>query len=61
MDLGEPLPALDLDEIEKDLADVNIALERLESGAYWTCEITGQSLSEELLRSNPTARRLPAP
>ena len=50
---------LDLDAIELDLADVEIALARLESGTYWTCEITGQALSDELLAQRPTARRTP--
>ena len=50
---------LDLDVIETDLADVEVALARLESGQYWTCEITGQPLSGELLAARPTARRLP--
>jgi RNA polymerase-binding transcription factor DksA len=50
---------LDLDVIETDLADVEVALARLESGQYWTCEITGQPLSDELLAARPTARRLP--
>jgi RNA polymerase-binding transcription factor DksA len=49
---------LDLDAIETDLADVEIALTRLESGEYWTCEITGRPLSDELLAARPTARRL---
>jgi len=49
---------LDLDAIETDLADVETALARLESGEYWTCEITGQPLSDELLAAKPTARRL---
>lgn len=51
---------LDLDAIETDLADVEIALARLESGEYWTCEITGRPLSDELLAAKPTARRLAA-
>ncbi len=50
---------LDLDAIEIDLADVEIALARLESGTYWTCEISGQALSDELLTQHPTARRAP--
>ncbi len=48
---------IDLDAIETDLADVEIALARLESGTYWTCEISGQPLSDELLAQRPTARR----
>ena len=50
---------LDLKQIETDLADVEIALSRLEAGTYWTDEITGQSLSDELLAQRPTARRNP--
>ncbi len=48
----------DLDAIETDLADVELALARLESGTYWTCEVTGQPLTDELLAANPAARRL---
>jgi RNA polymerase-binding transcription factor DksA len=60
--LAEPAEGtrLDLDAIETDLADVEIALTRLESGEYWTCEITGRPLSDELLAARPTARRLAA-
>lgn len=50
--------AVDLDGIERDLADVEIALARLEAGTYWTCEETGQKLSDELMESNPTARHI---
>lgn len=49
--------AIDLDAIETDLADVEIALARLDAGTYWTCEITGEQLSHELLLARPTARR----
>jgi DnaK suppressor protein len=48
---------LDLDAIETDLADVEIALARLESGTYWTCEVRGAPLDDELLAAHPTARR----
>lgn len=48
---------LDLDGIEQDLADVDIALTRLDEDTYWTDEITGQPLSEDLLTTKPTARR----
>ena len=50
---------IDLDAIERDLADVEIALSRLDAGTYWTCEETGRTLSDELMESNPTARRAP--
>jgi len=47
----------DLNEIEADLLAVDAALERLEAGTYFTDEVTGQQLSEELLTNNPIARR----
>lgn len=46
-----------LDQIEQDLADVETALARLEAGTYWTDEVTGQPLPDELLAQRPTARR----
>ena len=56
-----PPPAdghLDLDHIERDLADVEAALRRLDSGEYWTDEVTGAPLPDEHLVDHPTARRL---
>ena len=52
---------IDLIGIEKDLADVEIALSRLEAGTYWTCEVTGEPLADELLASQPTIRRASHP
>jgi RNA polymerase-binding transcription factor DksA len=59
-DRGDPRadPVLDLDAIERDLADVELALTRLDAGTYWTDEVTGAELPTELLAANPTARRL---
>jgi RNA polymerase-binding transcription factor DksA len=51
-------PPLDLDAIEQDLADVEVALTRLDAGTYWTDEVTGADLPHDLLVANPTARRL---
>ena len=51
-------PPLDLDGIEQDLANVEIALARLDSGTYWTDEVTGAELPDDLLAAKPTARRL---
>ena len=48
--------ALDLEAIEANLSDVEVALERLESGTYFTDEISGSALSEDVLSANPTAR-----
>ena len=49
--------SIDLDRIEHDLADVDIALGRLEDGTYWTCEVTGAEIPAERLAENPTLRR----
>ena len=51
--------ATDLDQIEADLAGVEVALERLDAGTYWTCEVTGQDLPDALLAADPVGRRLP--
>jgi RNA polymerase-binding transcription factor DksA len=48
---------LDLDGIQRDLADVEVALTRLDAGTYWTDEVTGGELPPELLAAQPTARR----
>ena len=48
---------INLDQIEQDLADVETALARLEAGTYWTDEVTGQPLPNDLLAQRPTARR----
>jgi len=49
--------ALDLDEIHTNLDAVEIALVRLENGTYFSDEITGKPLDEQLLSDNPIARR----
>ena len=48
---------LDLDAIELDLADVEVALTRLDEGTYWTDEVTGEAISNDVLSQHPTARR----
>lgn len=48
----------DLDAIAADLAGVEQALERLDSGDYWTDEVSGAPLPDELLAAQPTARRV---
>ena len=52
-----PTAALDLDAIGRDLADVEVALTRLDAGTYWTDEVTGDDLPAALLETHPTARR----
>jgi RNA polymerase-binding transcription factor DksA len=49
---------LDLDAIQRDLADVVVALARLDAGTYWTDEVTGAALPAELLAAHPTTRRV---
>ena len=48
---------VDLDEIERDLRDVETALNRLADGTYWTDEVTGEAIPEQVLARNPMARR----
>lgn len=60
MDHDEIHGRAELDEIERTLADVDAALERLEDGTYWTDEVTGAELDEEFLAAEPLARRNPA-
>ena len=52
-------PALDLEAVAAELADVETALARLEAGTYFVDEVTGQTLPEAFLIANPTARTLP--
>jgi len=40
--------------------DVEVALERLDSGDYWRDESTGEPLGDAVLEARPTARRNPA-
>ena len=55
--MSEHISPLDLDAIERDLADVDAALTRLDNDTYWVDEVTGQPLSTDLLSTRPTARR----
>jgi RNA polymerase-binding transcription factor DksA len=56
MDLIDPR---ELDDIERDLADVQLALTRLDGGTYWTCEVSGRRIADEMLERNPVLRSLP--
>jgi RNA polymerase-binding transcription factor DksA len=56
MQTPEPL---DVDAVAADLADVEIALARLDAGTYFTDEVTGEPLPTDLLERQPTARRAP--
>ena len=46
-----------VDAIERDLNDVDVAMDRLERGTYFSDEITGAPLQTDFLTANPLARR----
>jgi RNA polymerase-binding transcription factor DksA len=48
-----------LDTVEAELADVELALARLEAGTYETCEVCAGVLGGDVLAVTPTARRCP--
>ena len=50
-------PSLDLERIERDLAGVEAALVRLDEGTYWTDEVTGQPIPDDVLATDPVTRR----
>jgi len=50
-------PTVDLDSIERDLADVEAALARLDAGTYWTDEVTGDDIPNDVLDRFPLTRR----
>ncbi len=52
-------PSADLERIERDLAGVETALQRLDAGTYWTDEATGEPIPDEALAVDPVARRAP--
>jgi hypothetical protein len=56
-DHAAPAAAVDLDRVERDLEGVEAALARLDAGTYWTDEVTGAPLSDDLLAADPVARR----
>jgi RNA polymerase-binding transcription factor DksA len=58
-DAAEMAPAeidLALDEIEKELAEVELALERLGDGTYGVCQTCGDALTEDELETAPAGR-----
>ena len=54
---AEEVEPLDLERIGQDLDGVEAALRRLDDGTYWTDEVTGATLPDELLAADPVARR----
>jgi DnaK suppressor protein len=56
-----PSPADDartrlLDAVEADLEGVEVALERLDAGTYFTCERCGDPMGDDWLSDHPVAR-----
>jgi DnaK suppressor protein len=45
-----------LEQTERELADVEDALRRLEEGTYGRCEVCGRPIPDDRLEANPTAR-----
>ena len=48
---------VDLDRIENDLEGVEAALSRLDDGTYWTDEVSGEPIADDVLASDPVTRR----
>ena len=48
-----------VEAIERDLNDVDVAMDRLEKGTYFSDEVTGAPLPTAFLAANPLARRNP--
>ena len=46
-----------IEAIERDLNDVDVAMDRLEKGTYFSDEVTGAVLQPDFLTANPLARR----
>jgi DnaK suppressor protein len=55
MEAAPDLSVLDVVEIE--LADVQLALQRLDDGTYATCEICGGPIADARLAERPATRR----
>jgi RNA polymerase-binding transcription factor DksA len=45
-----------LEQYERELAEIEEALQRLEEGRYGICEVCGKPIPDERLEANPTAR-----
>lgn len=45
-----------LNNLEIRLADVNLALDKIENGTYGICEVSGGEIEEDRLDANPAAK-----
>ncbi len=46
----------EVEQLEKQINDVRLALEKIKSGTYGICEIGGEEIEEDRLEANPSAR-----
>jgi hypothetical protein len=60
-DHAAPAAPVDLERLQRDLEGVEAALARLDAGTYWTDEVTGAPLADDVLAADPVARRAPDP
>jgi DnaK suppressor protein len=51
-----PMETPDLEGAERDVDDVERALQRLDDGTHGTCEVCGEPIPDEVLAASPTAR-----
>lgn len=56
----EVVAPIDLDAIERDLTDVQTALDRLNEGTYWVDEVSGEEIPADVLAERPTVRSVSA-
>ena len=54
---ADATPPIDLERIAADLDGVDAALRRLDDGTYWTDEVTGAEIPDQVLAADPVARR----
>ena len=45
-----------LERVEAELADVELAMRRLDEGTYGTCEVCGRPIAEDRLEAQPATR-----
>lgn len=46
----------DLEGAERDVDDVERALERLDDGTFGRCDVCGEAIAEDVLAETPAAR-----
>jgi len=49
-----------IDQVDRLLDEVEVALSRIDDGTYGTCSSCGSSIDDHVLATTPTAQRCPA-